>query len=51
MAKIYEEVLTIKISRLVKDNQEVESVLTKDLIDQVEAIVQELVGPDAIVEG
>jgi hypothetical protein len=51
MAKIQQETLTLKLSKLVRDNDSEESILTQDLIEQVEQIVQELVGKDVIVEG
>jgi hypothetical protein len=51
MAKIQQETLTLKLSKLVRDSDSEESILTQDLIEQVEQIVQELVGKDVIVEG
>jgi hypothetical protein len=51
MAKIQQETLTLKLSKLVRDSDSEESILTPDLIEQVEQIVQELVGKDVIVEG
>mgnify|MGYP003332745019 CR=1 FL=1 len=51
MAQIQEEKLVLTLSKLVKSNDSGEPILTQELIEQVEAIVQELVGKDVIVEG
>ena len=50
MAKLQEDVLTIKISRLVKDSDEVGTNLTPELVTSLEAVVQELAGAGALVE-
>ena len=52
MAKIHEEIIVIKLSKLVKDTQHVEagSVANSDIAASLEAVVQELVGYDVIVE-
>jgi len=50
MAKIHEEVLVIKMSKLVKDNQETESVVSTDTITALEQVVQELAGDGVVVE-
>lgn len=50
MAKIHEEVVVIKISRLVKDNEEVTVVATDDTLAALEQVTQELVGNGIVVE-
>jgi hypothetical protein len=51
MARIHEDVIIIKLSKLVKDSTNDESSLIgKDTIENIEAIVQELVGDSVIVE-
>ena len=52
MAKIYEEVIVIKLSKLVKNDGEVEggSLATDDVVIALEQVVQELVGDSTIVE-
>jgi hypothetical protein len=52
MAKIHEEIVVIKLSKLVKDSEHnIESFdLAGDLVSNLEAVVQELVGSDVIVE-
>ena len=51
MAKIYEEVLVIKVSKLVADkNLNTVAIINNDITENIEAVVQELVGENVIVE-
>lgn len=51
MAKIHEELVVIKLSRLYKDSQEnMPGIAGEDVVTGLEAVVQELVGADVIVE-
>jgi hypothetical protein len=51
MAKIYEEVIIVKLSKLVKTNEdEVVQLSNEEFESNLEAIVQELVGDSVIVE-
>lgn len=51
MAKIQEELVVIKLSRLHKDSQEnMPGIAGQDIVVGLEAVVQELVGTDVIVE-
>ncbi len=51
MAKIQEEIIIIKLSKLVKNSEEVEdSLINDDFSANLETIVQELVGDTVIVE-
>lgn len=51
MAKIHEEVITVKLSKLVKNSTtDSDSVITAEIIGTLEEIVQELVGEQIIVE-
>lgn len=50
MAKIHEEVIIIKLSKLHKENQSVGELVGDDTLANLEAVVQELVGSDIIVE-
>ena len=51
MAKIQEELIVIKLSKLHKDNQAPTSSLAGDeVISGLEVVVQELVSSDVIVE-
>jgi hypothetical protein len=49
MAKIIEEIVIIKVSKLVKDNTEA-SIVTDDLQAALEQVAQELVGDGVVVE-
>lgn len=49
MAKVYTEVLVVKLSKLVKDSEtDIESNLTDELMAAIEQIAQEL-SPDGVV--
>ena len=50
MAKIHEEVVVIKLSKLVKDDETVDNIATLDIVAALEQVAQELVGPGAVVE-
>jgi hypothetical protein len=52
MAKIHEEILTVRISRLIRDDttSNPDTLSTQDLADALTAIAEELCGPTAVVE-
>lgn len=50
MAKIHEENIVIKVSKLVKDHAETTPITSKDLIDALTAVTEELAGAGVIVE-
>jgi hypothetical protein len=51
MAKIQEEIIVIRLSKLVKESiSETETLTDLDFNANVEALVQELVGPAVVVE-
>ena len=52
MAKIYEEVVVIKLSKLVKEKDDGEQVLlaTNDLCDALQSVVEELMGAGVVAE-
>ena len=50
MAKIHEEVVVIKLSKLVKDNSDDTGIVTNDLTDALTAVAEELAGTGVIVE-
>lgn len=50
MAKIVEEIVVVKVSRLVKDDAVAEKKLTNDVAESLEAVVTELVGTGCVVE-
>ena len=50
MAKIQEQVIVVKLSKLVKDGDSSGINITDDLVQSIEAIAQELVESGVIVE-
>jgi hypothetical protein len=50
MAKIHEEIIVIKLSKLVKETDKPAPVITEDLITGLSAVVEELVGSGIVVE-
>lgn len=50
MAHIQEEIIIIKLSKLVKDLDQAPALTTEEITASIEAVVQELVGPGTIVE-
>lgn len=49
MAKILEENIVIKVSKLVKNNSD-ETLVAEDTLQALEAVAQELLGDSVIVE-
>ena len=50
MAKLQEEVLVIKVSRLLKDHEQETVMIDAASLASLEAVVQELAGAGALVE-
>ncbi len=50
MAKVHTEVVVIKMSKLVKDNDKDVEFLTQEVKNNLEVIVQELVGDGILIE-
>lgn len=50
MAKINESIIVIKVSELVKDSDTAGSPISEEAIVQLEAVVKELSGGNALVE-
>ena len=50
MAKIHEEVVVIKLSKLVKDNDAVSEVATDDIVAALQSVAEELAGAGVVVE-
>lgn len=50
MAYMQEEVIVVKVSKLVKDGATTPSALTEEVLASIEAVVQELAGAGALVE-
>lgn len=50
MAKLHEEVLVIKVSKLLKDTDQPSTILNNETVLGLEAVVYELAGPGTLVE-
>ena len=50
MAKLQEEVLVIKVSKMIRDNDVEQAVLNAETVASLEAVVQELAGANTLVE-
>jgi hypothetical protein len=50
MAKLHEEVLVIKVSKLLKDTESAGEILNLETVASLEAVVQELAGVNTLVE-
>jgi hypothetical protein len=50
MAKIHEEIIVIKLSKLVKETDKPMAVATEELVASLSAVVEELAGSGIIVE-
>jgi hypothetical protein len=50
MAKIHEEIIIIKLSKLVKEGTDVATVATDDVVAALASVAEELAGSGVIVE-
>jgi hypothetical protein len=50
MAKIHEEIIVVKLSKLVRETDTTTTVITEDLITGLIAVVEELAGSGVVVE-
>jgi hypothetical protein len=50
MAKLQEEVIVVKVSKLLKDNDSEAVILDAETLTSIEAVVQELAGAGTLVE-
>jgi hypothetical protein len=50
MAKLQEEVLVIKVSKLLKDSEQETVIIDEAILASLEAVIQELTGAGALVE-
>lgn len=50
MAKLNESMIVVKVSELLKDNDENKEILDAETINSIEQIIQELVGQGKLVE-
>ena len=50
MAKLNEQVITLKVSKLLRDTDEAQDILAQEVVAQLEQIVGELAGAGVLVE-
>lgn len=51
MAKIHEEIIIIKVSKLIRESDaDVDAIVTKDTVSALVGVTEELVGPGVVVE-
>ncbi len=50
MAKLQEEVLVIKVSKMIRDTDTETEILNAETVASLEAVVQELAGANTLVE-
>ena len=50
MAKIYEEVVVIKLSKLVRDSDAGGEIATPDIVAALQSVAEELAGASVVVE-
>jgi hypothetical protein len=50
MAKIHEEIVVIKLSKLVKDSDAGTEIATADIVSALQSVTEELAGAGVIVE-
>jgi hypothetical protein len=50
MAKLHEEVLVIKVSKLLKDSEATTEIVSNEVLHSLEAVVEELAGAGTLVE-
>lgn len=49
MPKIHEEVIIVKLCKLIKNDSSPNTLVTKDILDALASVVEELTGDDSIV--
>lgn len=50
MAKIHEEIIVVKLSKLVKDSESGTNLASEELVSSLEAVAQELADAGIVVE-
>jgi len=50
MAKLHEEVLVIKVSKLLKDSEDTTEIVSNEVLQSLEAVVEDLAGACTLVE-
>jgi len=50
MAKLHEEIIVVKVSKLLKDSEQPEPIMGSETVASLEAVIQELAGTNVLVE-
>jgi hypothetical protein len=50
MPKIHEEIIVVKVCKLLKNNESPGSLISDELVDNISTVIEELVGHDLVVE-
>jgi hypothetical protein len=50
MAKLHEEIIVVKLSKLLKDSEDTTPIMEADVVTSLEAVIQELAGAGVLVE-
>jgi len=50
MAKLHEEIIVVKVSKLLKDSEQPAPIMSADTVNSLEAVIQELAGANVLVE-
>jgi hypothetical protein len=50
MAKLHEEIIVVKVSKLLKDTEQPEPIMGSETVASLEAVIQELAGTNVLVE-
>lgn len=50
MAKIHEDIVVIKLSKLVRDDATVDTIATDDIVTALQSVAEELAGAGVVVE-
>lgn len=50
VAKIHEEVIVVKVSKLIKNDDDATALINDDVVTALEQVAQELLGDSVIVE-
>jgi hypothetical protein len=50
MAKIHEEIVVIKLSKLIKDGDASAAIVTDDIVSALQSVAEELLGAGVVVE-
>ena len=50
MAKLHEEIIVVKVSKLLKDAEQPAPIMSAETVQSLEAVIQELAGTGVLVE-